>query len=93
MICFSVPIRTIENVFVENKTCNECFKLQVIVIGYKEHIIVSEENIVMFDVFSKIGDFICAYDLSYDELDLAANLGRLLIMGENYLNCAGMTLM
>ena len=93
MICFSVPIRTIDNVFVENKTCNECFKLQVIAIGYLEHLIVNDENIVMFDIFNKIGDFIFAYNLTYDELDLASNLGRLIILGENHLNCSGMTIM
>lgn len=91
MLCCSVPIRGIENLFVENKVCDECFKLKEIVIGYKTHYIVHDENIARIAYLSQIGDFIYTFNLTFDQLDLIEELGCLIVMGDNYITCEGMT--
>lgn len=90
MFCFSVSSRNLNNLFKENKICSICFKLQEIVIGYDKHFIVWEENYTNLVHFSVIEDFLYIESLDFEVIGLVSEMGPVIIIGNNLINCQGM---
>lgn len=87
MYCFSVGKRNLENLFNENIVCRMCFELESFNIGLTKHFIVHEENLVKVANFLYLGDFVIAYSLDFEVLEVVSEFGSMIICGNNYINC------
>ncbi len=92
MFCFSITTRNTFNIWDENQICTICFTLQEVVIGYDKHFIVHEENYINLVDICRIYDLFIVESLDFEVLELVSELGTVIIIGNTYINCDGMTL-
>lgn len=92
MMCCSIRSRNILNIFEENIVCRVCFELDSFYIGREIHFIVHEESWENVLPILMLKDVILAENLEFEVLSYLSDLGSVIIVGNNYINCEGMFL-